>query len=192
MDFGDESSHARFLDLWPVGKIPVLRDHARERTIPETSIIIEYLDNHHSGARPLIPCDASALDARLWDRFFDTYVSVPMQKIVLDRIRPEEKGDPHGVAKARATLDIAYAMIERQLAAKTWAVGEQFTIADCAAAPALFFAHIVQPFSAVHTHTAAYFERLVSRASVKRTLAEAKPYFQYFPYRERIPARFFD
>ena len=128
--------------------MPVLRDESRDRTIPETSIIIEYLDQHYPGRRPLLPAaDDARLDARLWDRFFDLYVQVPMQKIVIDRLRGEGEHDPRGVAEARATLRTAYDMIERQMAGKTWAIGEDFSIADCAAAPALFYAGIVAPFS---------------------------------------------
>ena len=148
VDLMDADASAPFLAIWPVGKIPVLRDEARDRTVPETTIIIEYLDRHYPGARPLLPADAAErLDARLWDRFFDLYVQVPMQKIVTDRLRPEGEHDPRGVADARAALRTAYDMIERQVAARTWAIGESFSIADCAAAPALFYAGIVAPFA---------------------------------------------
>lgn len=191
VDLLDAEQAAAFGDLWPVGKMPVLRDDARDRTIPETSIIIEYLDQHYPGASPLLPSDdAMRLDARLWDRFFDLYVQVPMQKIVTDRIRPDGSRDPHGVATAHRDLQTAYEMIERRMASKTWATGETFSMADCAAAPALFFADIVAPFSATHPSAAAYIERLLGRASVQRVLAEAQPYFHMFPYRDQMPARF--
>lgn len=191
VDLGDPGETAALMERWPVGKIPVLRDDARDRTVPETSIIIEYLHDHYPGPVPLLPEDAGKrLDARLWDRFFDLHVSVPMQKIVTDRIRPEGSNDPHGVAEARRTLDTAYAMLESQLAGKTWAIGEDLTIADCAAAPGLFYASIVQPFGDGQHNLAAYFERLLARPSVRRILAEARPYFQFFPYREAMPERF--
>lgn len=191
VDLLDAEQAAAFGELWPVGKMPVLRDEAHDKTIPETSIIIEYLDRHYPGPNRLLPQDdAQRLDARLWDRFFDLYVQVPMQKIVTDRIRPDGSQDPHGVAAARRDLQTAYGMIERQMAGKTWAIGEAFSIADCAAAPALFYADIVAPFSATHGNAAAYFERLLARASVQRVIAEARPYFPYFPYREQMPARF--
>jgi glutathione S-transferase len=191
VDLMDDAASARFLDLWPVGKIPVLRDESRDQTLPETTIIIEYLERHYPGPRPLLPADeARRLEARLWDRFYDLYVQVPMQKIVTDHFRPEGEHDPRGVADAKATLGVAYGMIERAMADKTWAAGEAFGLADCAAAPALFFADIVAPFSATHPHTAAYFERLVQRVSFKRAIAEAQPYFHLFPYKEAIPARF--
>ena len=183
--------HARFLDLWPVGKMPVLRDEARDVTVPETSIIIEYLDCHYPGPQPLLPVDPDAnLDARLWDRFFDLYVSVPMQKIVLDRLRGEDERDPRGVADAYTGLGIAYGMIERRLADREWAGGDRFGLADCSAAPALFYAGILSPFGDAYPRLSAYFERLLQRDSYRRVLAQARPYFQLFPYYERMPTRF--
>jgi glutathione S-transferase len=191
VDFGNEGSAAQFLEIWPVGKIPVLRDEKRNRTVPETTIIIEYLDQHYgSGARLLPPEAQQALDARLWDRFFDLYIGLPVQKIVIDRIRGEGEHDPKGVADARATLTTAYGMIEKQLSEKTWVIGETFSIADCAATPALFYANTLQSFATSHPNLAAYFARLVARDSVRRTLAEAQPYFHMYPYRENIPAQF--
>lgn len=191
LDLADKDASAAFLDLWPVGKIPVLHDHDRDRTIPETTIIIEHLDQHYAGARPLLPSDeGERLEARLWDRFFDFYVQVPMQKVVTDRLRGDDEHDPRGVADARSNLSTAYDMIERRMADRTWAVGERFTLADCAAAPALFYAAIVAPFPETHAHLAAYFERLMDRASVKRAIAEARPYFHLFPFNDSIPARF--
>jgi glutathione S-transferase len=191
VDLMDEGASAKFLAIWPVGKIPVLRDESRDRTLPETTIIIEYLDRHYPGTHGLLPVDdAQQLDARLWDRFFDLYVQVPMQKIVIDRLRPEGEHDPRGVADAKATLATAYDMIERRMADRTWAVGEAFSIADCAAAPALFYAGVVVPFHGAHPNIASYFERLLERPSFKRTLAEARPYFEMFPLRDDIPARF--
>jgi glutathione S-transferase len=191
VDFGNPDSAASFLEVWPVGKIPVLRDEAKNRTVPETTIIIEYLDRHYPGPLPMFPRDeAQSLDARLWDRFYDNYVSVPMQKIVGDRLRAEGERDARGVEDARTSLNAAYDMIERQMADKSWAIGDAFTVADCSAAPALFYAGIVQPFDRTHPHVAAYFDRLLARPSFQRVLSEARPYFQYFPYREAMPARF--
>jgi glutathione S-transferase len=189
VNFGDRTASAGFFEMWPVGKIPVLRDSARDRTIPETTVIIEYLDRHYPGPVRLLPDDEEQrLEARLWDRFFDSYVHQQMQKIVLDRIRPEGKSDPHGVAEARATLATAYGMIEKRMAFRPWATGDAFTMADCAAAPALFYAGIIAPFGEAHPNLSAYFERIAERASFQRIIAEAQPYFQYFPYREAMPA----
>ena len=191
VDLMDDAAAARFLDLWPVGKIPVLRDEARDRTVPETTIIIEYLERHYPGAHPLLPQDEdSRLDARLWDRFFDLYVQVPMQKIVSDRLRPENERDARGVADAEAGLLVAYRMLEQHMAGRDWAAGDSFGLADCAAAPALFYADIVVPFAATHPNTAGYFERLLQRPSVARTFVEAQPYLHMFPLKDRIPARF--
>lgn len=191
VDFADPSSAAAHLDRWPVGKIPVLHDAASDRTVPETSIIIEYLQRHHPGPVALLPADATrALDARHWDRFFDIYVSQPMQKIVIDRIRPEHAKDPTGVAEARQTLDTAYAMIDAQLVTGPWAIGADFTIADCAAGPGLFFAGIVHPFGLRQTNLRRYFERLLDRPSVRRVFVEAQPWFHMFPYRDAMPEAF--
>jgi glutathione S-transferase len=192
VNFADEASSADLLSRWPVGKIPVLRDAERGRTIPETSIIIDYLQHYYPGPVPLLPAayDA-ALDVRLWDRFFDLHVSVPMQKIVLDRLRPEGDRDVAGVAEARDLLKTAYGMAEAQLAGKMFIAGDDFSLADCAALPALFFAETLEPFSGAHANLAAYFERLLARPSVVRVIDEARPYFQYYPYRENLDARFY-
>lgn len=193
VDLMDGEASKHFFDIWPVGKMPVLRDESRDRTIPETTIIIEYLDQHYPGARALLPSDeAERLETRLWDRFFDLYVQVPMQKIVTDRLRPEHEHDAHGVADARAMLGTAYGMIERQVANKTWAIGEDFTMADCAAAPALFFANVVVPFGQRHPNVAAYFERLLQRPSFARTIADARPYFHMFPYKDALAPHFLE
>lgn len=192
VDLADEQSSADLLESWPVGKIPVLRDTARDRAVPETSVIIEYLQTYYPGPVQLIPDDVdAALSARLWDRFFDLYVGVPMQKIVLDRRRPEYQKDPAGVSEAYETLQTAYEMIEHQLAGKTWAIGETFSIADCAALPSLFFAETLMPFTASHANLTAYFERLLALPSVARVLKEAEPYFQYYPYKEKLSERFY-
>lgn len=191
VDLGNPDARAEFCELWPVGKIPVLRDEALDRTVPETTVIIEYLDQHYPGARPLLPPGQDErLDVRLWDRFFDLYVQVPVQKIVVDRIRPPASRDPYGVAEAQAMLANAYDMLEQRMRERTWACGEEFSLADCAASPALFYAGIVAPFPPGHTHLAAYFERLMARPSVQRTIAEARPYFPMFPFVDAMPARF--
>jgi glutathione S-transferase len=182
VNLGDEASRAAFLKIWPVGKFPVLRDHARGRTIPESTIIIEYLAQHHPGPMPLVPADAEgAIAARQWDRFHDLEVAVPMQKIVTDRLRPSGQRDALGVDAARAQLRTALAIVDAEMAAKTWATGEAFTMADCAAAPALFYANEVMPLGAAHANAAAYLERLMRRPSFARVLKEAEPYRHLFP-----------
>lgn len=186
---GAPKDNAAYAALWPIAKMPLLQDGAR--IVPETSIIIDYLQAHHPGATSLIPADAEAArDVRLWDRFFDLYVHTPMQKFVSDRMRPEQARDAMGVADARATLDTAYAMLERRMADRTWAAGESFSMADCAAAPALFYAEPVHPYRATHPALAAYFERLLQRPSVERVIREAQPWFRYYPFVDLLDARF--
>jgi glutathione S-transferase len=182
VDLGDPAQRDALLKLWPIGKFPVLRDEARDQTIPESNVIIEYLAQYYPGKIQLVPADADlAWQTRLRDRFFDLYVNEPMQKIVGDRRRPADAKDPHGVEQARARLAEAYAMIEAQMAGKTWAMGDAFTMADCAAAPALFYANLVLPFGEAHKNVAAYFERLTARPSFARAVKEAQPYFHFFP-----------
>jgi glutathione S-transferase len=182
VDLGDPESRAAFAAVWPLAKFPVLRDEARSLTIPESTSIIEYLDQHRSGPVALIPAEPeAALQARLWDRFHDNYIQHPMQKIVADRLRPGDRRDPHGVAEARALLDTAYGILESEMAVKTWAAGDSFTLADCAAAPALYYADLVHPFSEAHPHLARYFQRLMARPSFARVVGEAEPYRHLFP-----------
>jgi glutathione S-transferase len=190
VDLGDPVASAELLARWPVGKIPVLHDRRRGQTVAETSIIIEYLARHYPGRVPWIPVQPEqALQARLWDRFFDLYVQVPMQKVVVDRLRPAGQNDRYGVEEAIATLRTAYEMIERQLATGPWAIGDALSIADCAAAPALFYAQTVLPFAAHQPRLGAYFERLAERRAFRRVIEEARPYFGNFPLRDALDPR---
>jgi glutathione S-transferase len=178
----DAAERADLVALWPIGKFPVLRDDARGLTLPESSIIIEYLARHYPGETQLIPADPDeARDMRLLDRLFDLYVHIPMQKVVADRLRPEGKHDPFGVEQAKATMRDALGIVEADIAGKEWAMGDAFTMADCAAAPPLFYAEKVMPFRQTHPRTAAYLGRLMARPSFARALAEAEPYFKMFP-----------
>ncbi|MBX4969679.1 glutathione S-transferase family protein [Rhizobium binae] len=193
VDLSDETSRADLFRLWPIGKMPLLRDEARDSTIPETSIIIEYLDHYYPGPSPLLPLELDrALQVRLWDRFFDHYVQVPMQTLVSNRRRPEGKADEIEMAASRTTLATAYTMIEKQLGDSPWITGGAFTMADCAAAPSLFYAETLVPFSPDQPRLRAYYERLQGRPSFARALEEARPYFKFYPYRDRLPARFRD
>lgn len=181
VNFGDPESAASFRKLWPVGKMPVLRDAALDRTVPESSIIIEYLGQHYPRGTALIPADPDqALRTRLADRFYDLYVHDPMQRIVGDRLRPEGQKDPYGVAAAETALRHAYDLIDAEMADRTWAAGDAFTLADCAAAPPLFFANKLVPFGDRH-NLQAYFRRLGRRPSVARAFAEAEPFLKFFP-----------
>jgi glutathione S-transferase len=181
VDLGNPAQRAALLKMWPIGKFPVLRDDARDETVPESSVIIEYLDRHYPGTTRFIPDEPGrALQTRLRDRFYDLYVHLPMQKIMGDRLRGEGKKDPQGVEEARAQLRTSYAMIEQQMATVTWAVGGEFSLADCAAAPALFYGNMVVPFDA-YKNLNAYFERLKARPAFARVLKEAEPYFNMVP-----------
>jgi glutathione S-transferase len=182
LNLGDADHRAQFFALWPLGKMPVLRDEDRGETVPETSAIIEYLETWYPGRVVLIPKDPDlAWRARLAQQIFDLHVQVPMQKIVSDIMRPEDGKDPIGVAEARAALGRALDWVERQMDGRTWALGEVFSVADCAAAPALFYADKVAPFAATHPKAWAYFERLKARPSFARTLNEMQPFFHMFP-----------
>ena len=182
VDLGNEAERAALLKLWPIGKFPVLRDEARDRTVPESSVIIEYLDRHYPGTTQFIPADPDlALQTRLRDRFYDLYLHLPMQKVIADRMRPEGKKDPHGVEEARAQLRTSYRMIEAQMAGNVWAMGDAFGLADCAAFAPLFYGNMVEPFGDGNKNVTAYFERLKTRPSIARVLAEAEPYFNMVP-----------
>ncbi|TJZ71707.1 glutathione S-transferase family protein [Chitiniphilus eburneus] len=191
VDLGNPDVRAAFARLWPSAKIPLLQDG--DRVVPETSIMIEYLDLHFPESPRLLPEAAEArLQVRLWDRLFDQYVMTPMQRFIAQRLRPDAARDPLASEAALDDLLKAYELIESRLGGDTWAVGETFTLADCAAAPALFYAFIVQPPPATHRVLHEYFERLMARASMQRVLREAQPWFRYFPLNDRIPARFLD
>ncbi len=182
VDLGDPAARAAFAALWPMAKMPVLEDLRRDETVAETSIIIEYLDRHHPGRTRFLPADPDqARRVRFWDRVFDLYVQDPMQKIVGDRIRPADAKDAHGVEQARRALATTYDYLEAHLSSGPWALGEAFTLADCAASPALFYADKVAPFGEGHPRTRAYFDRLLARPSFARVLKEAEPYFAMFP-----------
>lgn len=191
VDLANPDDRARLLGLSPIGKMPVLEDSGRGEIVPETSIIIEYLHNYYPGTATLLPDDPDArLKARLWDRIFDLHVQDPMQQIVLDTLQPPDRRDPDGMAAARQRLETAYAFIDDHMTGRTWAAGDTFTMADCAAAPALFFAGIIVPFGDRNAALEAYFERLLARPSVHRVLVEARPYFDNFPFRDSMPDRF--
>jgi glutathione S-transferase len=178
----DDADRARLAELWPMASIPVLVDDAAGLTLPESSPIVEYLDGLGEASR-LVPQDpAAALQARLWDRVFDGHVMTPMQKIVGDSLRPEGRGDPQGVVEARATLEQAYDLLDRHLTGGGWAAGAEFTLADCAAAPALFYARIVHRWDEQRlADLTRYYMELTARPSVARVIGEALEYRDLFP-----------
>ena len=189
VNLGDPEAKAAFKTLWPTAKIPLLQDG--NEVIPETSIMIEYIEQRYPGKVRLIPQDPhEQLNVRLWDRLFDLYVMAPMQRFIAQQLRPAAERDMGIIADSLTELRNAYDMIEDRRGNRNWAAGESFSMADCAAAPALFYARIVAPFSSSHVNLAHYFDRLMARPSVKRVITEARPYFQYFPLHDAIPAHF--
>jgi glutathione S-transferase len=165
-----------------MASIPVLRDEDADLTLPESTTIVEHLDALAGGGR-LIPADgAGALQARLWDRFADGHLSTPMQKIVGDRLRPDDAKDPCGIADARAELDLAYGVLDDRLADLPWAAGETFTLADCAAAPALFYLRAIHRWDeAGQANVTRYYRDLMERPSMRRVVDEARPLRDLFP-----------
>lgn len=189
IDPGRAEDRALMASMTPMGKMPALRDEEKGVTLAETSIIIEWLDRHHPGPRPLLPRDPdAALEARLWDRVFDQHVMLGMQQIVDARLFMPPEAEPLVSPWARSQLDRAYAGADRQLEGRDWLAGE-FGLADCAATPALFYAGMLHPFDG-HPNLSAYFERLLARPSVARVLDGARPWLHLFPFPDRIPARF--
>jgi glutathione S-transferase len=171
---------ADFARRWPLQRFPLLVDG--DRTVTEASIIIEYLGLHHPGSVSLLPPDRdAALDVRGMDRFFDNYISTPQQRIVYDSLRPEAERDALSVADARRRLDIAYGWLDGVMANRTWAVGDAFSLADCAAAPFLFYADWTHRIDASFSHVIAYRQRLLARPSFARAVDEARPYRPLFP-----------
>lgn len=182
VDLSNDAARAAFVRRWPIGKFPVLLDDARDRTIPESTIILEYVDRLGFGNSRLIPTDPDrALECRLRDRLYDAYIHLPMQKIVGDRLRREATRDPLGVEQAREQMETAYALADEQLRGGQWAMGADFTMVDCAALPALYYGDKVAPFGGQWRNVAAYLERLKGRPSVARVLDEAEPYLKMFP-----------
>jgi glutathione S-transferase len=174
-----EADRSALAALWPPASLPVLVDG--DTVVPESSTVVEYLDRHGS-APPLIPESRdAALWTRVWDRVIDGHVMTPMQAIVFDALRPDGDKDPYGVANARAKLDDAYATLDGRLDGG-WLAGETFTLADCAAAPALHYADVVHPIDrGAHPALSAYLDRLLARPSVARVIDEARPYRELFP-----------
>lgn len=176
----DSPVDRRLAELWPMKRFPVLVDG--DQAILEASCIIEHLGLHHPGPVRLIPADpAAALEVRMLDRFFDNYVSTPQQKVVFDAIRPAESRDAFGVAEARRMLDTAYAWLDQRMAGREWAVGDRFSLADCGAAPFLFYADWTHPIGGDFAHVRAYRQRLLERPSFARAVDEARPYRPFFP-----------
>lgn len=188
VDLGDPAEKARFEALWPTAKMPLLDDGGI--IVPETSIIIEHLEQYRGDAR-LIPLAPEAqLCVRLWDRLADCYIMDPMQRYIGQQLRPPEERDLRSCDESKASLSAGYDLFEQQLGDRVWAAGVDFSMADCAAAPALFYATTIEPIPGTHAKVRTYFERLMARPSVARVIKEAGPYFKYYPLQAAIPAHF--
>lgn len=180
VNLGDPSERAAFQAVWPLAKFPVLRDERHGQTVPESTLIIDYLAHHYPSAAPLLPDDQHrALQIRLLDRLIDNYIHLPFQQVVSERLRPEGQHDPFGADRARANLGQGYDLIAPMIAGP-WAMGETFTLADCAALPALYYADYAVSLDS-RPQLRAYLDRLTVRPSVARVLKEAEPFFHYFP-----------
>ena len=174
------SAYEELCAIWPVKRFPILKDGGRQ--IFEATIIIEYLQLHYPGPVRLIPDDPDlALEVRMLDRFFDNYISTPQQRIVFNAIRPEDKRDPYGDEDARGMLDAAYGWLNERMGSREWAVGDDFSLADCAAAPFLFYADWTHEIDGRFANVRAYRSRLLARPSFARAVDEARPYRSFFP-----------
>jgi glutathione S-transferase len=183
VNLGDPADRAAFEAVWPLAKFPVLRDHARGKTVPESSVIIDYLARTEPSAVSLVPGDPDlAMKTRLIDRLIDGCIHLPFQQVVAERLRPQGQHDPFGVEQARGQIRSGYNLIAPMITGP-WVMGEAFTMADCAALPALFYADYTVPL-ADWPELGAYLGRLKARPSVARVLAEAEPFFQYFPLKD--------
>jgi glutathione S-transferase len=176
----DAAGWAELESLWPIKKFPLLKDG--NATLIESSIIVEYLMLHYPGATRMIPVnDDAALQVRFMDRVFDNYVMTPMNTLVIDRMRAENERDAKGVADARKMLDVAYGWLERQVRQEQWLCGDEFSLAESSAAPALFYADWVHPIGDRFPGVSAYRRRILAWPSVARVVDEARPYRKLFP-----------
>jgi glutathione S-transferase len=174
LDITSADAREAYKKVYPLGKIPLLT--GEDQFIPESSIIIEYVDAHHDGKLRLIPADRDqARKARFYDRLMDNYVMEPVLTVFFDGRKPEAEREPKRVEAAKARLDTMYAMFDAHLAKNTWILGEAFTMPDCAAAGALGLAHMVYPYEK-HANLRAYFGRLSERPTFQKVRAEVAPY----------------
>ncbi|PWV99134.1 glutathione S-transferase [Hoeflea marina] len=182
VNLGDDASRSAFSAVWPLLKFPVLVDDDRGQTVIGSAAVIDYVDRFAAPPAPMIPADPDlGWQARMWDRLFDDHFQTPMQQMVGDALRSPRDRDAFGLGKARDELRAAYPVFEERLPADGWCLGEMFTLADCSALPALFWADTVEPFSADHPKLTAYLKRLKARPSAARVLKEAEPFFAWFP-----------
>lgn len=181
VDLMDSAKRAEYLKLSPFGKIPTLVDG--DTIVNETSIQIEHLVLNYPQAAGLLPKDPKeALRVRALDRFYDLYLNMPLGKIAVDRFTPEDKRNPAAIEQIMNDLRTAVGIVEKDMASRTWAAGESFTMADCAAAPALFYVDRLVPYASGYPNTARYRDRLLARPSVVRCIEGAQPLLHMVPY----------
>jgi glutathione S-transferase len=181
VDLSDERQRGELAAIWPYAKFPVLHDIDAGVTLPEASLIAEYVDGLSSAGPRLLPAKADeARGVRLFDRILDNYLHAPLQKIVADRLRPEGRNDGFGVEEARATLATTYKLLESRLTPTGWIAGRDFTLADCAAAPPLFYAARLAPLDC-YPRLNAYLDQAMERPSFRRCLDEARGFRRFFP-----------
>jgi glutathione S-transferase len=177
----DQNTYADFIAKWPMGKFPILLDSDRGTMVTETAVIIEYLDHYYPGRTRFIPADFdTALTVRRWDRVCD-HLNTTMSKVVVDNIRPDGQRDPYGVEEAKRVVRGIYAVIEAQLGSREFLVGNDFSLADCAAAPALWYATRNVPLDGAFPRIAGYLEHLKARTSFARAVKESEPLFHMYP-----------
>jgi len=175
----NEENYAELKRIWPCGKFPLLVDDGKP--VMETTCIIEHLQAYHRGTNIWIPDGELGRKVRFLDRFFDLHVQGNMQPAVNHALRPEGKGDPYGAEQGRNNLRLAYDWLEGNLPDGGWAAGDTFSLADCAAAPALFYADWVEEIGDGRPKVKAYRSRLLAHPQVVRVVDEARPYRPYFP-----------
>ena len=175
---GSEPVAGEFARLWPIGRFPILTDG--DRLIFEATSIIDYLDMRHPQTRLVSEDPDVAVETRMWDRFFDNYINTPQQRLVFAAVGRDSDGVDGG-ATLRASLETAYAVLDKRMASREWVVGDRFSLADCAAAPALLYADWTHPIPEHHRDLWAYRSRLIARPSYARALDEARPFRHYFP-----------
>ena len=179
LDGQHSENMAEVRQRWPFGKFPLLVDDGE--TVAESTPIIEHLQARHPGPNRWIPDGEAGRRTRFLDRFFDTYVMGNMQKAGNDILRPADKRDPYGAELARTELNLAYDWLESNLGDGPWAIGDAFTLADCAAAPSLFYADGIEEIGPKRPRLAAYRARLLAHPIVSRAVDEGRPSRAIFP-----------
>ena len=174
------ATQTEFERLWPIKRMPLLMDG--DTPVVESTIIIEHLQRHHPGQQQFLPQDSkAALAVRFMDRYFDNYVMAPQMTVVFNALRPADQRDPYGVAQARQLLDTSYAWLDARMKGRQWACDDAFSLADCAAAPSLFYADWTHRIPETFSHVHAYRRRLLARPSFARAVEEARQYRSFFP-----------